>query len=388
MPTPGPARKREGVQSGGEIPVGLQALFFRSGAPYNALMDASGQAGETGAVLNEGGPWGGGSGGDGGNGGPGRNPWGGGGGKPSSGKPGPSALDALVRRGRARFGGNGGIPQLPGGGSIWAWGVLGLILLWVALTSAHTIGPQQRGVITRFGKYVGMLQPGLGFSLPAPIDIVRKIDVDNIHVVDIESGAEGAAGQNLMLTGDENMIDLAYSVRWNIRDPELYMFELADPDGTIREVAESAMREQISAVTLNAAIGPQRAIIEQRVALRMQELLDEYRAGVAVQGVAIKQADPPAAVMDAFKEVSAAQQQAQSYLNQARAYATQKTAQAQGESAAFDSVYQQYKLAPEVTRRRMYYETMEKVLAKTDKTVLEAPGVTPYLPIPPRGVAK
>jgi membrane protease subunit HflK len=349
-------------------------------------MDASGQAGETGAVLNEGGPWGGGSGGDGGSGGPGRNPWGGG--KPSSGKPGPSALDALVRRGRARFGGSGGIPQLPGGGSIWAWGVLGLVLLWIALTSAHTIGPQQRGVITRFGKYVGMLQPGLGFSLPAPIDIVRKIDVDNIHVVDIESGAEGAAGQNLMLTGDENMIDLAYSVRWNIRDPELYMFELADPDGTIREVAESAMREQISAVTLNAAIGPQRAIIEQRVALRMQELLDEYRAGVAVQGVAIKQADPPAAVMDAFKEVSAAQQQAQSYLNQARAYATQKTAQAQGEAAAFDSVYQQYKLAPEVTRRRMYYETMEKVLAKTDKTVLEASGVTPYLPIPPRGVTK
>ncbi|MDO6413802.1 FtsH protease activity modulator HflK [Sphingomonas sp. BIUV-7] len=350
-------------------------------------MDASGQAGETGAVMNEGGPWGGGSGGDGGSGPP-RNPWSGAG-KPASGKPGPSALDALVRRGRARFGGGGGggIPQLPGG-SIWLWGVLGLILLWIALTTAHTIGPQQRGVITRFGRYVGMLQPGLGFSLPAPIDIVRKIDVDNIHVIDIESGADGASGQNLMLTGDENMIDLAYSVRWNIRDPELYMFELADPDGTIREVAESAMREQISSVTLNAAIGPQRAIIEQRVAARMQELLDEYRAGVAVQGVAIKQADPPSEVMDAFKEVSAAQQQAQSYLNQARAYATQVGAKASGESIAFDQTYAQYKLAPEVTRRRMYYETMEKVLAKTDKTILEAGGVTPYLPIPPKGAAK
>ncbi|QJU56672.1 FtsH protease activity modulator HflK [Sphingomonas sp. AP4-R1] len=357
-------------------------------------MDASGRLEEAGAVLNEGGPWGGGSGGGdgagGGSGGPGRNPWGGGG-KPS-GKPGPSALDALVRRGRARFGGGGGgaggngLPQLPG--AIWAWGILGLVLLWMALTSTHTIGPQQRGVVTRFGKYVGMLQPGLRFSLPAPIDIVTKIDVDNIHVVDIDGGAAGASGQNLMLTGDENLIDLAYSVRWNIRDPELFMFELSDPEGTIREVAESAMREQISNVTLNAAIGPQRAIIEQRVALRMQELLDEYRAGVAVQGVAIKQADPPGEVMDAFKEVSAAQQQAQSYLNQARAYATQKTAQAQGEAAAFDSVYQQYKLAPEVTRRRLYYETMEKVLAKTDKTVLEAPGVTPYLPIPPKGASK
>lgn len=351
-------------------------------------MDASGRAPEAGAVMNEGGPWGGGSGnGSGGGDGPNRNPWTGGD-KPGGGRPGPSALDALVRRGRARFGGGGGggRPQFPSG-TIWLWAVLGVVLLWIALTSTHTIGPQQRGVITRFGRYAGTLQPGLGFSLPAPIDFVRKLDVDNIHAVDIDNGSEGAAGQNLMLTGDENLIDLAYSVRWNIRDPELYLFELSDPDGTIREVAESAMREQIARVSLNAAIGPQRAIIEARVAQRMQELLDQYRAGVVVQGVAIRQADPPGEVMDAFKEVSAAQQQAQSYLNQARAYATQVVAKASGESNAFDQVYQQYKLSPEVTRRRMYYETMEKVLAKTDKTILETPGVTPYLPIPPRGAA-
>ena len=351
-------------------------------------MDARGQAHEAGAVLNEGGPWGGGSGnGSGGGDGPNRNPWAGGGDKPAAGRPGPSALDALVRRGRARFGGGGGggggRPYLPSG-SVWIWVVFGVLLLWIGLTSTHTIGPQQRGVITRFGRYAGTLQPGLGFSFPAPIDFVRKLDVDNIHAVDIDNGTEGAAGQNLMLTGDENLIDLAYSVRWNIRDPELYLFELADPDGTIREIAESAMREQIARVPLNAAIGPQRAIIESRVAQRMQELLDQYRAGVVVQGVAIRQADPPGEVMDAFKEVSAAQQQAQSYLNQARSYALQVTAKASGESIAFDQVYQQYKLSPEVTRRRMYYETMEKVLAKTDKTILEAPNVTPYLPIPPR----
>jgi membrane protease subunit HflK len=171
-------------------------------------------------------------------------------------------------------------------------------------------------------------------------------------------------------------------VRWNIKDPELYLFQIANPDETIREVAESAMRAVVAGVALDDAIGAGRSTIEQRVELVMQQLLDNYRAGVEVQGVAIKQSDPPAAVTDAFKDVSAAQQEAQSYMNQARAYALQITAKAQGEAAAFDKVYAQYKLSPEVTRRRMYYETMEKVLSKVDKTIVEAPGVTPYLPLP------
>ncbi len=220
----------------------------------------------SGAVMNEGGPWGGGPGGGDAD-GP-RSPWSPRR-QPGGGKPGPSALDALIRRGRARFGGGGGGGGSPAGfsfGGIAHWIVIGVFALWIGLTSAHTIGPQQRGVITRLGKYVGTLQPGLGFSLPAPFDIVTKLDVDNIHVIDIDGGGEGTAGQNLMLTGDENIIDLDYSVRWNIRDPELYMFELQDPDGTIREVAESAMREAIARVSLNDAIGPQRSQIEARVA--------------------------------------------------------------------------------------------------------------------------
>jgi membrane protease subunit HflK len=331
----------------------------------------------SGPMMNEGGPWGGGSGGD--SDGP-KSPW-----SPRrkpDGKPGPSALDALIRRGKARLGGGGGPIGFDFGGA-GRWVVLAVILLWIALTCTHTIGPQQRGVVTRFGKYVYTLGPGLGFSLPAPFDIVTKLDVDNIHVIDIDGAGDSQAGQNLMLTGDENILDIDYSVRWNIRDPELYMFELQDPDGTIREVAESAMREAIARVTLNDAIGPQRGQIEARVAARAQELLDGYRSGVVIQGVAIKKADPPAAVMDAFKEVSAAQQTAQSYRNQAGAYAAQVTSRAEGEAGAFDRVYAQYKLAPGVTRQRMYYETMEKVLAKTDKTIVEAPGVTPYLPILP-----
>ncbi|TVV70809.1 FtsH protease activity modulator HflK [Sphingomonas solaris] len=347
-------------------------------------------------MLNEsgGGPWGGGggsgSGGSGGSGGGGnnggggdglgpRNPWSQPPRKRPAGGGGPTALDELLKRGRARFGGGGGGFSGAPNPAIWKWAVGAFVLLWIVFTSFHTIGPQQRGVVTRLGNYAGTLTPGLRFTLPAPIDLVQRLDVDDIRNIDIGSTAESA--QNLVLTGDQNIVDLAYSVRWNIRDPELYLFELADPDDTIREVAESAMREQLARVTLNDAIGPQRSQIEARVAERMQELLDSYRAGVAVQGVAIKQADPPAAVNDAFKEVSASQQQAQSYLNEARAYALQLTAKSQGEAAAFDKVYTEYKLAPEVTRKRMYYETMEKVLAKTDKTIVEAPGVTSYLPL-------
>ena len=330
-------------------------------------------------LLNEGGPWGGG--GSGGDGGDGSNPWN----QPPRGRPGRgpagrSALDELLRRGRARFGGRDG-PE-PEAGRMILWALGGFILLWVLWTSSHRIDPQERGVITRLGSYAGTLGPGMRFSFPAPIDHVTKIDIEDIRVKDIP--ASGGNAQNLMLTGDQNMIDLAYSVRWNIRDPELYLYELADPDETVGEVAESAMRAEIARVSLNDAMGSQRSQIEGRVQQRMQEILDSYRAGIAVQGVAIKQADPPSSVVEAFKSVSAAQQQAQAYLNEARAYSQQLGAKAEGEAAAFDKVYAEYKLAPEVTRRRMYYETMERVLAKTDKTIVEAPNVVPYVPLPPQ----
>ena len=218
----------------------------------------------------------------------------------------------------------------------------------------------------------------MGFTLPSPIDRVKKVNVDKIQSFDL--GSSGAS--DLMLTGDQNLIDLAYSVRWNIRAPELYLFQLAQPDETIKEVAESAMRAVVSQVTLNDAMGNRRAEIEAKVAENMQRILDSYHSGVEVQGIAIQQADPPDAVNDAFKKVTAAQQQAQSFINNANAYSLQLHQKAQGEATAFDKVYEQYKLAPEVTRRRMYYETMEQVLSKVDKTIVEAPGVTPYLPLP------
>jgi membrane protease subunit HflK len=142
------------------------------------------------------------------------------------------------------------------------------------------------------------------------------------------------------------------------------------------------MRSVVASVSLDDALGAGRTEIEQQVEQRMQAILDTYRSGVRVQGVAIKQADPPTAVNDAFKSVSAAQQAAQTDLNQARAYAQQQTARAQGEAAQFDKTYEQYRLSPDVTRRRMYYETMEYVLGNVDKTIVETGGVTPYLPLP------
>jgi len=295
-----------------------------------------------------------------------------------------SSLDDFLRKNRDRFGGSGG-----GGGSglpsadpkIFYWAAAGFVLLWLLFTTMHRIAPEERGVVTRFGRYSHTLSPGIGITLPAPIDRVAKIDVENIQEVTLGSAAE----ETLMLTGDQNIIDIAYQVRWNIRDPEQYLFELAQPNDTIKQVAESAMRAVVAQVSLQDAIGNRRGEIEARVAEEMQRTLDAYQSGVLIQGVAIKQADPPAAVNEAFKQVTAAQQDAQSYINQAGAYSLQLKQKAQGDATAFDKVYDQYKLAPAVTKRRMYYETMERVLQKVDKTIVEAPGVNSYLPLGNQG---
>jgi membrane protease subunit HflK len=296
-------------------------------------------------------------------------------------------FDELLRRGQDRlrttFGGGGGDDNGIGdffGGNAWLWIVGAIIALWVVLTSFYRVDAQERGVVLRFGRFVGTTSPGLQVKAPWPIDTVILSKVEQINSVDI--GATEGSAENLMLTGDQNIINLAYAVRWKIKNPELFLFELAEPEQTVREVGESAMRAEISKASLNDAIGPQRAQIAEQVRERMQEILDSYRSGIEVRGVDIKQADPPAAVDDAFKDVSAAQQDAQQYLNQSRAYAQQLLASAQGAAAAFEAVYAQYKLAPEVTRKRMYFETMESVLSKVDKTIIEPNGVQTYLPLP------
>ena len=322
------------------------------------------------------GPWGGGSGdagggkGAGGEGGGPRNPWS----VPPKGAK-PTALDEFLRR--ARGGGDG--PRLPSphAKSLWAIGAALIVVAWIVFTSFHPIGPQQRGVVSYFGRYAGTLEPGIRMTLPAPIASVTKVDVQNIRTEDFPG--EGDNGS--VLTGDKNIVDLGYSVRWTISSPEDYVFQIAKPQETVRATAEATMREVLANVTLDQAIGPGRPYVEAQVQDRMQRVLDDYKSGIRIQGVAINKADPPEQVKEAFNDVTAAQQDATAARNNAHSYAQQKIALAQGDAAAFDVYYEQYKLAPEVTRRRMYYETMEDVLARTDKTIVEAPGVMPYLPL-------
>ncbi len=356
-------------------------LFFGLRAPYTLAMSMiSGWGGRVRGLFNDTkGPWGPKQAGDEPE-EPTPSPWGDGSGRrrraaAESGET-TSSLDDFLRKSRARFGGGGGLPGRPSG-SLIAWAVAALAVLWLVFTSFHSIAPAERGVVTRFGRYVYTLNPGVGMTLPWPIERVRKIDVESIRSVDLGSPTT----EDLMLTGDANVIDIAYSARWSISDPERYLFQIEDQQETVRQVAESAMRSVVSRVTLDDAIGDQRSEIEAQVASTMQTILDGYNAGVSIRGVAIREADPPTAVIDAFKDVSAAQQDAQRYVNAANAYAQQLGQKAQGEATAFDKVYEQYKLAPGVTRRRMYYETMEKVLQKVDKTIVETPGVTAYLPL-------
>ena len=327
---------------------------------------------------NNSGPWGSGNGN-----GP-RNPWGGGSGGGSGGGGGNRGgggpdFDEFIRRSQERL--RSGLPGGSKGGSMpWGYVILGIALVWIAFTSFYRVVPEERGVVQRFGAYSRTTGPGMHFKLPAPFETVSKPAVETVATIDI--GSTDASTENLMLTGDQNIIDIAYAVRWKIKDPVQFLFQLAEPETTIREVAESAMRAEVARVPLDAAIGPQRAQIAERVRVRTQEMLDSYKAGIQIVGVDIKQADPPAAVDSAFKDVSAAQQNAEQYLNEARRYSQSLLSLAQGQAAAFDAVYEQYRLAPEVTRKRMYLETMEEVLGKVDKTIIEADGVVPYLPLP------
>lgn len=351
--------------------------------PKSPWGGGSGSGNGGGDGPSDGGGKGEGSSGGGSGGGP-RNPWSV---PPEARRPGtrgPGAtIDDLFKRARRSGGGGGGF----GGGNFTGaplsprlWGLigLGLLLVWLGFTSTHAISPQERGVVTTFGRYTGTLDPGFNFTLPWPVSSVEVINVQNVRTESFpKSGTE-----NLMITGDQNIIDLGFQVRWDISDAADFAFQIAKPAETVQAVAESAMRAAVSRATLIDAIGSGRTRIEAEVQQSMQQILDEYNSGVRVLGVAISKASAPSAVDEAFKDVTAAQQDAQTARNTANAYAQQVLASAQGEAAEFDKIYEQYRLAPQVTRRRLYYETMEAVLSRTDKVIVEAPGVTPYLPLP------
>ncbi len=289
--------------------------------------------------------------------------------------------------GPRRKGGGGGprgpnfrFPQRPGGKSWFPVALVAIVGVGLLATSMHLIGPQEQAVVKTLGNYTRTLESGLQFSAPFPFETVDVEDVEGVRDIRIPGSDQQV---KLILTGDQNLVDLSYIVRWNIKDLADFKFRLVAPEETVNEAAEAAMRAAIAEKDLDETFSGQgRAAIELDVRERMQRSLDSYRAGIRVLGVEIEKADPPAQVVDAFRDVQVAEQNADAARNQAQGYAQQVLAQAQGEAEAFDKVYEQYRLAPDVTRQRLYYETMERVLSETDKTIVEAEGVTPYLPLP------
>ncbi|RYD85466.1 MAG: protease modulator HflK, partial [Sphingomonadales bacterium] len=292
------------------------------------MVNLSGWLSWAGALKNEPpkSPWGGGSGNGGGgdkgggnDGGSGpRNPWS----LPPGGKrPGRSAagtLDDLFQRARRGGGGGGGpgmpgMPGMPQGARVWAMIVGALVLAWVAFTSIHSIGPQQRGVVQTLGRFSGTLEPGWRFTLPAPLSMVETIDVQAIR----DEKFPETDRENLMLTGDQNIVDLAYLVQWKVRSASDYVFQVKNPRDTVRDTAETAMRAVVANATLNDTITSGRAKIEAQVITLMQQILDEYNSGIVIQSVSIQKAAAPQAVDEEFKQVTAAQQQAQAAKNNA-----------------------------------------------------------------------
>ena len=314
-----------------------------------------------------------------------RNPW-----LPPAGAEEPRRSASIEDILRPRKGGGGGgkgpggfnfppMPQRPDG-KTWAKpAIIVAVAIWLLWSTTHQLDSKQQGIVTTLGKYSRTVGPGISMTLPWPIETMAVEEVTSIRNDLIPTGED----EKLMLTSDQNLVNISYLVRWNIKDLKLYTYQLDKPNESVREVAEAAMRAAVAEVPLKDAMGGSgRQAIESQVLNRMQQILDAYHSGIRILGVEIKKTDAPEKVIEAFQRVTAAQQNAQQEVTSARQWAQQVINQAQGNAAEFDKVYEQYKLAPEVTRRRLYYETMERVLSNNDKVILESGGVTPYLPLP------
>jgi membrane protease subunit HflK len=369
---------------------------------------------------NNGGPWGGG----GNRGSGGGNDDRGGGRKPGGEGPQIPEIDDLVKKGqeqlRVLMGGRGGGTRGPlGGGSggggpkltrgTVGLGALALIGLW-AFSSFYTVRPEEQSVELFLGEFSSIGNPGLNFA-PWPLVTAEVIPVTREQIEDI-GVPTGRSETGLMLTTDANIVDIDFQVVWNISDPALYLFNLADPQATIRAVSESVMREIIAASALAPILNRDRGLIADTARERIQATLDGYQSGINVIRVNLDRADPPAEVIDAFRAVQAAEQerdrlerQADAYANrvlagsrgeaaqileQAEAYRAQQINSAEGEAARFVSILEEYRNAPEVTRQRLYLETMEQVLGGIDKVILDetvtggsggGSGIVPYLPL-------
>ena len=352
-------------------------------------------------------------------------PWGTppGGGNGSGKGPTPPDIDALIRDIQSKIN-----RFLPGGSSSGGKpiGLILIILAFVWLASGlYRVGPDEQGVVLRFGKFVKTTQPGLHYHIPLPVETVETPKVTKVNRIDIgfrserDSGFSQGGGvadvpqESLMLTGDENIVNIDFSVFWVIKDAGKFLFEIQDPEGTVKAAAETAMREVIAKSKIQPVLTEGRAQIEIETQEIIQSILDEYNSGIQITQVQTQKADPPDQVIDAFRDVQAARadmerskNEAEAYANDviprargeaakimqaAEAYKQKVVAQAEGEASRFVSIYNEYAKAKEVTQERMYLETMEKVLADIDKVIIEknaGSGVIPYLPLPELGKKK
>ncbi|MEM1101906.1 MAG: FtsH protease activity modulator HflK [Pseudomonadota bacterium] len=375
---------------------------------------------------NSGGPWGGGNSGGGNRGnrptGGGSNGGNGGGRRPGNdGGPQIPEIDEIMKKGqeqlRVLMGGRGGGSNGSGsggdGGPAFTRGTLGLgavalLVLW-AFNSFYTVRPEEQSVELFLGDFSSIGQPGLNFA-PWPVMTYEILPVTREQTVEIGTGTRGGDA-GLMLTGDENVVDIDFQVVWNISDPAQYLFNLATPPETIDAVAESAMREIIAQSQLAPILNRDRAVIAQRLEDLIQTTLDGYESGINVIRVNFDRADPPQDVIDAFRDVQAAEQERDRLQNEADAYANRVLAEArgeaaqvleqaegyraqvvnaaQGEASRFNAVLDQYLQQPDITRQRLYLETMEQVLGRVDKIILDdtsgegagGQGVIPFLPL-------
>lgn len=363
-------------------------------------------------MAGSGGPWGGGgSGGDDKD-----RPGGRGGRRPGEGPQIPE-IEAIVRKGteqlRVLMGGRGG-PRGPGNGGgpqgprltrgTAAIAVLAAAGLWAAV-SFYTVRPEELSVELFLGEFSSIGEPGLNFA-PWPFVTANVLPVTPERIEDIGVG-RGGSDSGLMLTGDENIVDIDFQVVWNINDPTEYLFNLRDPELTIRAVAEASMRGIIAQSPLAPILNRDRGIIAERLKDEIQSTLDSYDSGLNIVRVNFDRADPPREVIDAFKNVQSAEQQrdrlqkeADAYANtvlaaargqaaqlleEAEGYRAQVVNQAEGEASRFSAVLAEYAKAPEVTRKRLYLETLEEVLGRVDKVIIDeaqgGQGVVPYLPL-------
>ena len=339
-----------------------------------------------------GGPWGGG----GGNGGP----WGQG---PRPGGPqgSPPDLEDIIRRGQDRL-----KQALPGGGmspAVIGLIALGLVALWF-FQSIYTVQPDEVAVELRFGKPKPELsEPGLHFHWWP----VETVEYANTAEKLIQVGeARGNTSSGLMLSGDQNIVDVKFSIAYQVSNPEAYLFNVSDPDEMVRQIGESAMREAVGRRPAQDIFRDDRQGIADAVRDIIQTTLDAYGAGLAINAISIEDAAPPREVADAFDEVQRAEQDEDRFVEESNQYSNQKLGQARGEAAQireeaaayknrvvqeaqgeaqrFISVYEEYAKAPDITRERLFIETMEKVLKDSNKVIIgqEGPGIIPYLPLP------